>query len=83
LKFIFASRWRASLKWKPLKYLKVFDIVVGRHQGRSLEGEGGSGAAFPGSRVQGVTKLKSNPITGLDRPLGFHEVEAPRFLDSL
>jgi hypothetical protein len=23
-----------------------------------------------------------NPITGLDRPLGFQEVEAPRFLDS-
>jgi hypothetical protein len=23
--------------------------------------------------------LKSNPITGLDRPLGFQEVEAPRF----
>jgi hypothetical protein len=25
---------------------------------------------------------KSNPITGLDRPLGFQEVEAPRFLDN-
>jgi hypothetical protein len=25
---------------------------------------------------------KSNPITGLDRPTGFQEVEAPRFLDS-
>jgi hypothetical protein len=24
----------------------------------------------------------SNPITGLDRPLGFQEVEAPRFLDN-
>jgi hypothetical protein len=35
-----------------------------------------------------VTKLlkmlpeKSNPITGLDRPLGSQEVEAPRFLDN-
>jgi hypothetical protein len=28
------------------------------------------------------TRSKSNPITGLDRPLGFQEVEAPRFLDS-
>jgi hypothetical protein len=26
--------------------------------------------------------LKSNPITGLDRPIGFQEVEAPRFLDN-
>jgi hypothetical protein len=25
---------------------------------------------------------KSNPITGLDRPRGFYEVEAPRFQDS-
>jgi hypothetical protein len=24
---------------------------------------------------------KSNPIAGLDRPLGFQEVEAPKFLD--
>jgi hypothetical protein len=24
----------------------------------------------------------NNPITGLDRPLGFQEVEAPRFLDN-
>jgi hypothetical protein len=27
-------------------------------------------------------KKKSSPITGLDRPTGFQEVEAPRFLDS-
>jgi hypothetical protein len=27
-------------------------------------------------------KGQSNPITGLDRPLGFQEVEAPRFLDN-
>jgi hypothetical protein len=26
--------------------------------------------------------VKSNPITGLDRPLGFQKVEAPRFLDN-
>jgi hypothetical protein len=26
--------------------------------------------------------IKSNPITGLDRPLGLQEVEAPRFLDN-
>jgi hypothetical protein len=25
---------------------------------------------------------KSSPITDLDRPLGFQEVEAPRFLDN-
>jgi hypothetical protein len=25
----------------------------------------------------------SSPIAGLDRPLGFQEVEAPRFLDNL
>jgi len=27
-------------------------------------------------------KRKSNPITGLDRPRGFQEVEAPRFQDN-
>jgi hypothetical protein len=27
-------------------------------------------------------KGKSNPITGLDRPLGFQEAEAPRFQDN-
>jgi hypothetical protein len=27
------------------------------------------------------TACKSNPITGLDRPWGFQEVEAPRFYD--
>ena len=27
-------------------------------------------------------KKKSNPITGLDRPRGFQEVEVPRFQDS-
>jgi hypothetical protein len=26
--------------------------------------------------------IKSNPISGLDRPLGSQEVEAPRFLDN-
>ena len=26
---------------------------------------------------------KNNPITGLDRPRGFHKVEAPRFQDNL
>jgi hypothetical protein len=26
--------------------------------------------------------VKSSPITGLDRPWGFQEVEAPRFLDN-
>jgi hypothetical protein len=25
---------------------------------------------------------KTSPITGLDRPLGFQEVEAPRFTDN-
>ena len=29
-----------------------------------------------------VKNLKSNPITGLGRPCGFQEVEAPRFQDS-
>jgi hypothetical protein len=28
------------------------------------------------------TKRQSNPITGLDRPLGFQKVEAPKFLDN-
>jgi hypothetical protein len=27
-------------------------------------------------------RAESNPITGLDRPLGFQEVEASRFLDN-
>jgi len=26
--------------------------------------------------------INSNPITGLDRPLGFQEAEAPRFQDN-
>jgi len=29
-----------------------------------------------------MSKRKSNPITGLDRPWGFQEVEAPRFQDN-
>jgi hypothetical protein len=29
-----------------------------------------------------VYNNKSSPITGLDRPLGLEEVEAPRFLDN-
>jgi hypothetical protein len=29
-----------------------------------------------------VVNVKSSPITGLDRPTGFQEVEAPRFLDN-
>jgi hypothetical protein len=31
---------------------------------------------------EGYNYVVSNPITGLDRPLGLHEVEAPRFLDN-
>jgi hypothetical protein len=29
-----------------------------------------------------VVKKKCSPITGLDRPLGFQEAEAPTFLDN-
>jgi hypothetical protein len=29
-----------------------------------------------------MIKMYSNPITGLDRPRGFQEVEGPRFQDS-
>jgi hypothetical protein len=29
-----------------------------------------------------TVKGKSNPITGLDRPIGFQKFEAPRFHDS-
>jgi hypothetical protein len=29
-----------------------------------------------------IGKRQSNPITGLDRPIGCQEVEAPRFLDN-
>jgi hypothetical protein len=29
-----------------------------------------------------VVKRYSNPITGLERPIGFQEVEAPRFQDN-
>jgi hypothetical protein len=29
-----------------------------------------------------ISKSKSFPATGLDRPLGFQEVEAPEFLDN-
>ena len=32
--------------------------------------------------TQGGKKGKSKPITGLDRPRGFQEVEASRFQDS-
>jgi hypothetical protein len=31
---------------------------------------------------QSLLFFLSNTITGLDRPLGFQEVEAPRFLDN-
>jgi hypothetical protein len=30
----------------------------------------------------GLVKKKSVPVTGLDRPLGFQEVEAEEFVDS-
>ena len=33
-------------------------------------------------KIQSNTKWHSNPSTGLDRPWGFQEVEAPRFQDS-
>jgi hypothetical protein len=29
-----------------------------------------------------IFSIESNPITGLDRPIGFQEVKAPRFQDS-
>jgi len=29
-----------------------------------------------------VNTMQSSPITGLDRPRGFHEVKAPRFRDN-
>ena len=32
--------------------------------------------------VPSMCKVKSNPITGLDRPRGFQEAEAPRFQDN-
>jgi hypothetical protein len=34
-----------------------------------------------GSKTQMTIIKRSSPITGLDRPKGFQEVEAPRFLD--
>jgi hypothetical protein len=35
------------------------------------------------SRITSIVRRnESNPITGLDRPLGFQEVEAPRFIDN-
>ena len=33
-------------------------------------------------KIKGKGKVYSNPITGLDRPRGFQEVEAPRFQDN-
>jgi hypothetical protein len=32
--------------------------------------------------IKPYSNIKSNPITGLDRPWGFQEVEAPRFQDN-
>ena len=45
---------------------------------------GSSIAISPGDRivVNSLIKGKKNRITGLDRPRGFQEVEAPRFQDS-
>ena len=39
---------------------------------------------FTSSKPPLVTQIirYSNPITGLDRPRGFHEVEVPRFQDN-
>jgi hypothetical protein len=41
-----------------------------------------SGAYFDLSTELTFSVKKNNPITGLDRPIGFQEVEAPIFLDS-
>ena len=38
------------------------------------------GQVFP-IVVRGLQKKQNNPSTGLDRPLGFQEVETPRFPD--
>ena len=37
---------------------------------------------WPALGRSAIAKKKSNPITGLDRPRGFQEVEAPRFQDN-
>jgi hypothetical protein len=36
----------------------------------------------PPRGCRAIGKKTSNPITGLDRPLGFQEVEAHRFIDN-
>jgi hypothetical protein len=42
-----------------------------------------SGRTMALGSTQPLTEMsKSNPITGLDNPWGFQEVEAPRFLDN-
>jgi hypothetical protein len=39
-------------------------------------------SSLPWTRNSMLDGKVSNPVTGLDRPLGFQEVEAPRFLDN-
>jgi len=41
-----------------------------------------SGAQNKGPQTFDILGVKSNPITGLDRPWVFQEVEAPRFQDN-
>jgi hypothetical protein len=35
-----------------------------------------------GNKITNILKKVISPATGLDRPLGFQEVEAPEFLDN-
>jgi hypothetical protein len=62
--------------------------VILTHAMKAMGGDpliGWKGAvSFEGRRLypREGTSSKSNPITGLDRPIGFQEVKAPRFQDN-
>ena len=54
----------AAIYWVVLSFMKIGTVKA---------------VLYMGGGLKFIYSLKSNPITGLDRPWGFQKVEAPRF----
>ena len=84
----FREQHRLWLRCKSLSRCNVFSwctksiiFPVSRCQGMSRLANG-SLRCMSLSEQSNDKKVKSNPITGLDRPWGLQEVDAPRFKDN-